>query len=189
MPRRHQAFDVQGEQELADALGALGVRVVKRSPEMTVTLVSDYLEEQLSEVNKGHLSSGAPWVLAQPTGIFPLVGPVFRPGKGPCWMCLADRMVRNREVRALLDGSDARCLSVSPLVRHTIGQSGIQLAANEIAKAIATGFRTDLSQHIVELRSAWARPSRSTTWRRVRNARFAARTICTIPPAPPYRWN
>jgi len=52
-----QAFDVQGEQELADALGALGVHVVKRSPEITVTLVGDYLEEQLSEVNKGQLSS------------------------------------------------------------------------------------------------------------------------------------
>ena len=148
---RVQAFNVQGEQELADALGELGVRVVKRSPEMTVTLVGDYLEEQLSDVNKRHLSSGASWALAQPTGIFPLVGPVFRPGQGPCWMCLADRMVRNREVRAMLDGSEARCLSVSPLVRHTMGQSGIQLAANEIAKAIATGFRTDLNQHIVSL--------------------------------------
>src|SRR6202012_2918009 len=33
----------------------------------------------------------------------------------------------------------------------TFGQSGIQLAAVEIAKAIATGFRTELRNHIVSL--------------------------------------
>ena len=34
---------------------------------------------------------------------------------------------------------------------HTVGQSGIQLAAVEIAKAIATDFRTELRDHIVSL--------------------------------------
>jgi len=147
---RVQAFDVQGEQELSDALSELGVRVVKRSGDMTVALVSDYLDEQLDDVNRKHLSSGAPWVLAQPSGIFPLVGPILRPRSGPCWMCLAERMRRNREVKAMLGGNgEARCLRLSPLVRQTVGQSGIQLSANEIGKAIATGFRTDLNQHIV----------------------------------------
>ncbi len=51
----------------------------------------------------------------------------------------------------MLDRSQARCVAVSPLARHTVGQSGIQLAAVEIAKAIATGFRTDLSDHIISL--------------------------------------
>ena len=124
---------------------------MKRSADLTVTLVSDYLEGRLAELNRQHLSDRTPWLLVQPSGIFPLVGPVFSPGKSACWTCLADRMKRNREVKALLDRGQARCVAVSPLARHTFGQSAIQLAAVEIAKAIATDFRTELRDHIISL--------------------------------------
>ena len=60
-------------------------------------------------------------------------------------------MKRNREVKAFLDREQARRVAVSPLARDTFGQSGIQLAAVEIAKAIATDFRTDLRDHIISL--------------------------------------
>ena len=148
---RIYSIDVQGETELGAALRGLGVRVVKRLPDLTVTLVNDYLEARLAELNRQHLSDCAPWVLVQPCGIFPLVGPVFRPGQSACWMCLAERMKRNREVKALLDRRQARCVAVSPLAHETIGQSAIQLAAVEVAKAIATDFRTQLCDHIISL--------------------------------------
>jgi ribosomal protein S12 methylthiotransferase accessory factor len=102
-------------------------------------------------LNQGHLADGTRWVLAQPSGIFPLVGPVFSPGKSACWRCLADRMIRNREIKAMLDRGEARQLTVSPLARHTLGQSAIQLAAVELAKAFASDFRTDLSNNVVSL--------------------------------------
>jgi oxazoline/thiazoline synthase len=148
---RIQSLDVQGATELDTALKGLGVRVVRRSANLTVTLVSDYLEGRLDELNRQHLSDQTPWLLVQPSGIFPLVGPLFRPGTGACWACLADRMKRNREVKALLDREQARCIAVSPLVRHALGKAGIELAAVEIAKAIATDFRTELRDHIVSL--------------------------------------
>jgi bacteriocin biosynthesis cyclodehydratase domain-containing protein len=148
---RIQSIDVQGETALAAALSGLGVRVVKRSPDLTVTLVNDYLDAQLADLNRQHLADGAPWVLVQPSGIFPLVGPMFRPGQGACWMCLAERMKRNREVRAMLDRRQARPVAVSPLAQQTFGQSAIQLAAVEIAKAIATDFRTQLGGQIISL--------------------------------------
>jgi oxazoline/thiazoline synthase len=148
---RIQSVDVQGETELGVALSGLGVRVVKRSPNLTITLVNDYLDGRLAELNQQHLSDGAPWVIVQPSGIFPLVGPVFRPGQSACWMCLAERMKRNREIKALLDRRQARCVAVSPLAQLTLGQSAIELAAVEVAKAIATDFRTQLSDHIVSL--------------------------------------
>jgi ribosomal protein S12 methylthiotransferase accessory factor len=148
---RIQAIDVQGAKELAAALSKLGVRVVKRFADLTIMLVSDYLEAQLAEVNRQHLSDHTPWLLVQPSGIFPLVGPVLTPGKGACWTCLADRMKRNREVKALLGSGQAQPVAVSPLARGTFGQTAIQLAAVEIAKAIATGFRTELRDHIVSL--------------------------------------
>ena len=113
--------------------------------------MNDYLEERLAELNRQHLSDRTPWVLVQPSGIFPLVGPVFRPGQGACWTCLAERMKRNREVKALLDRRQARPVVVSPLAQQTFGQSAIQLAAVEIAKAIATDFRTQLGDQIISL--------------------------------------
>jgi oxazoline/thiazoline synthase len=146
-----QAIDVRGAAKLGVALTALGVRVVKRSADLTVTVVSDYLERRLDEMNRQHLSDRTPWLLVQPSGIFPLVGPVFRPGKSACWTCLADRMKRNREVKAFLERGPVRAVTVSPLVQQTFGQNGIQLAAVEVAKAIATDFRTDLRDHIVSL--------------------------------------
>src|SRR6266852_2556987 len=148
---RIQSIDVQGAAELGAALRGLGVRVLKRSADLTVTLVSDYLEVRLAELNRQHLSDRTPWLLVQPSGIFPLVGPVFSPGKSACWTCLAERMERNREVKALLDRGPARRVAASPLARRMLGQSGIQLAAVEIAKAIATDFRTDLRDHIMSL--------------------------------------
>jgi oxazoline/thiazoline synthase len=148
---RIQSIDVQGAAELGAALRGLGVRVLKRSANLTVTLVSDYLEGGLAELNRQHLSDRTPWLLVQPSGIFPLVGPVLSPGKSACWACVAERMKRNREIKALLDRGPARRVAASPLALNMLGQSGIQLAAIEIAKAIATGFRTDLRDHIISL--------------------------------------
>ncbi len=148
---RIQSIDVQGAAELGAALRELGVLVLNRSAELTVTLVNDYLEGRLAELNRQHLSGRKPWLLVQPSGIFPLVGPVFNPGKSACWTCLAERMNRNREIKALLDRRGARRVAASPLTRHMLGQSGIQLAAVEIAKAIATDFRTDLRDHVISL--------------------------------------
>ena len=133
----------------APRLSELGVRVVKRSPDLTVTLVNDYLERRLAELNQQRVSDATPWLLVQPSGAFPLVGPVFNPGDGACWTCLFDRMIRNREVKGFLDRGPARAVAVSPLARNTLGQSAIQFAALEIAKAIATGFRTELNDHII----------------------------------------
>jgi bacteriocin biosynthesis cyclodehydratase domain-containing protein len=148
---RIQSIDVQGATELGAALGELGVRVVKSSPNLTVTLVNDYLERQLAELNRQRVSDKTPWLLVQPSGAFPLVGPVFMPGENACWTCLFDRMIRNREVKGFLDRGPARPVAVSPLARNAVGQSGIQLAAVEIAKAIAADFRTELRDHIISL--------------------------------------
>jgi oxazoline/thiazoline synthase len=148
---RIQSIDVKGAKELGAALSELGLRIVKGAADLTVVVVNDYLEGQLAKLNQQHLSDHKRWLLVQPSGIFPLVGPVFTPGESACWNCLADRMKRNREIKALLDRRKARRIMASPLAQDTLGQSAIALAAVEIAKAIATDFRTDLRNHIVSL--------------------------------------
>jgi ribosomal protein S12 methylthiotransferase accessory factor len=146
---RVQSIDVQGAAELATALAALGVRVVKSSPDLTITLVNDYLERKLAELNRERVSDKTPWLLVQPSGLFPLVGPLLSPGVTACWTCLFDRMIRNREVKGFLDRGAAQPVAISPLARNTFGKGAIQFAAIEIAKAIATEFRTDLRNHIM----------------------------------------
>jgi oxazoline/thiazoline synthase len=145
---RVEAIDVAGAKELSAALGELGVRIVQRSPDLTITLTNDYLERRLAELNQQRVAGKAPWLLVQPSGLFPLVGPVIRPGETACWSCLFDRMIRNREIKGFLERGPAQRVATSPLVRNTLGQGGIQFAAVEIAKAIASGFRTDLNNHI-----------------------------------------
>ena len=147
---RVESIDVDGAAEFARALSELGVRVTRRAADLTVTLANDYLERRLAELNKERVSNGTPWILVQPSGAFPLVGPVLNPANGsPCWTCLFDRMIRNREIKGFLERASARVVAVSPLAREPLGEGAIQLAALEIAKAIASGFRTELNNHIV----------------------------------------
>ena len=145
---RVEAIDVDGAKELTSGLRELGVVVVNRSPDLTITLVNDYLERRLGELNRQRVADKTPWLLVQPSGVFPLVGPLFSPPESACWTCLFDRMIRNREIKGFLEREAARPAVVSPLVRKRLGQSAIHFAAVEIAKAIASGFRTDLGDHI-----------------------------------------
>ena len=153
---RVEAIDVKGARELAAALAKLGVRVVKGGGDLTVTLVNDYLEHGLAELNRKRVADRRPWVLVQPSGIFPLIGPVFRPGEGACWNCLFDRMIRNREVKGFLERGPVRRIALSPLVHTPFGPGAIQLAAIELAKAIATAFRTDLNDNVISFDLAGA---------------------------------
>ncbi|MCG2627708.1 TOMM precursor leader peptide-binding protein [Bradyrhizobium sp. WYCCWR 13023] len=150
-PVRVESIDVKGASELSAALTKLGVQIAKRSPKLIVTLVNDYLEPTLAELNGERVTDGTPWLLVQPSGVFPLVGPVFKPGESACWTCLHDRMIRNREIKGFLDRGAAQAVATSPLVSESVGQTGVHFAAIEIAKAIASGFRTDLSDHIASV--------------------------------------
>jgi bacteriocin biosynthesis cyclodehydratase domain-containing protein len=145
---RIEAIDVKGAAQLSSALTELGVNVVNRSPDLTITLVNDYFERRLAELNKQRVADKTPWMLVQPSGVFPLVGPLLEPDQTACWTCLFDRMIRNREIKGFLDRGGARAIAVSPLANNVLGQSAIQFAAVEIAKAVASGFRTDLRDHI-----------------------------------------
>jgi oxazoline/thiazoline synthase len=147
-PVHVESIDVKGARELSAALSKLGVQIAKRSPKLMITLVSDYLDRRLAEVNRGRVANKTPWMLVQPSGVVPLVGPVFKPGERACWTCLFDRMIRNREIKGFLDRGPAHAVAVSPLVNAPIGQTAVHFAAVEIAKAIASGFRTDLRDHI-----------------------------------------
>ena len=47
-----EAIDVEGADALSAALRELGVRLVKRSPDLSVTMVSEYLDRRAAELNR-----------------------------------------------------------------------------------------------------------------------------------------
>jgi oxazoline/thiazoline synthase len=148
---RIEPFAATGASELAAALREFGVRIADQSPGLTVVLVDDYLDGRLADFNRERLAQKQDWLLVQPTGVFPLVGPIFSRGKSACWTCLAERMKWNRQIKAFLDRKEARCVAASPLKENMLARSAIGLAAIEIAKAVASDFRTDLRDHLVSL--------------------------------------
>jgi oxazoline/thiazoline synthase len=148
---RIETMGAAGPRELDAALRKFGVRLVDHPADLTVVLVDDYLDGQLEAFNRQRLAQRQPWLLVQPSGIFPLIGPIFSKGRSACWTCLADRLKWNRQIKAFLDRKKARCVVASPLSKSLVAPSAIGLAATEIAKAIASGFRTDLHHHVVSL--------------------------------------
>jgi ribosomal protein S12 methylthiotransferase accessory factor len=82
-----------------DALRAAGLTVATDA-DLSVVLCRDYLADGLADIDAEHRAAGRPWLLAKPSGARIWVGPVFTPGDGPCWHCLAVRLWENRPAEA-----------------------------------------------------------------------------------------
>ncbi|MFC1416166.1 TOMM precursor leader peptide-binding protein [Streptacidiphilus cavernicola] len=129
--------------EAVAACASSGLRVTgpdeAHLAELTVVLCDDYLHPELGRIDARHRAEGRPWLLAKPGGVEPWIGPVFRPGAGPCWYCLAHRLREKRRAdlpvqRALgLDGPVLR-----PEASLTAGRAiGLQAAVLMAARWIA----------------------------------------------------
>jgi oxazoline/thiazoline synthase len=110
----------------------------------SLVLCDDYLDTALASVNAEHLASRRPWLLAKPSGAAAWIGPVFRPGAGPCWRGLAKRLAGNRLGGFLTrpgTGSDRPVLPRSASLPASLA-TGLQMAILETAKWLA-GVRYD----------------------------------------------
>lgn len=100
------------------------------STDLSVVLCDDYLADGLAEIDATHRAAGRPWLLAKPTGARIWVGPVFTPGAGACWHCLAVRLWAHRPAEAH--------------VRDTLALSGALPRPN-----VTTGPLTALAHNLV----------------------------------------
>ena len=139
---------------LATALRDMGISVqaptdADSPAALNIVLTDDYLQPELSAINKQALESQQNWLLVKPVGSVLWLGPVFVPGKTGCWSCLAHRLRGNREVEASVlvqkqaqhqrNGQNGRVMGYLPTARATLPstlQTGLQFAATEIAKWI-----------------------------------------------------
>lgn len=85
---------------------------------LTVWVVDDYLSPALAGVNRAQLESGGTWALVNPTRATPFIGPIFEPGRGPCWQCLSHRIRGNRPVREYVHRQTGQRASLQPAPAH-----------------------------------------------------------------------
>jgi ribosomal protein S12 methylthiotransferase accessory factor len=119
---------------MADALAQAGVRVAEGAA-LRVVVTDDYLRTELAEIDAQARETCTPWCLVKPSGVQALIGPIFEPGSGPCWECLAFWIRSNRPVEELVR---RHCLSsgpVSPPVANV--EAGARAACSLTALAVA----------------------------------------------------
>ena len=138
---------------LARSLAASGVGIAGERPALSVVVCADYLDERHADLNRQHLDSGTPWLLARFTGVQPLFGPVFQPAEGgACWACLSYRLRGHQEVHTFLRnrfGGDA-----APLPRAAdpaVGDAVSGLVAAEIAKWLVLGDMAPIDGRAIAL--------------------------------------
>ncbi|HYH99307.1 TOMM precursor leader peptide-binding protein, partial [Hyalangium sp.] len=146
------ALDGLEPRPLVEALRGAGLTVREGAP-LHVVLVRDYLTPQLEAFNQEALKRREPWLLVKPSGTTPWVGPVFRPGEGPCWACLAQRLRWNRPVEAFLRGrmGAERSFSLPQAELPASLQTGLHLAAVALARWLAAGRQGSLGSSLLAL--------------------------------------
>jgi len=146
------ALDGLDPAPLTHALQGAGLTVRGDAP-LQAVLVRDYLTPELEALNRRALALGTRWLPVKPTGATPWMGPVFRPGEGPCWECLAQRLRWNRPVESFLrelTGASGP-LAPPPAELPTSLQAGLQLAATALARWLVTGGQDALGQSLLAL--------------------------------------
>ncbi|MFE7266637.1 TOMM precursor leader peptide-binding protein [Streptomyces sp. NPDC057592] len=137
--------------ELLDACRSSGLALTAPGGEADLTLVlcEDYLSPQLHEIDAEHRAAGRPWLLAGLGSTAAWIGPVFQPGNGPCWHCLATRLRGHRHSEEPLrrnlglSGPPPRPAATLPAGRSLT----VQLAVLEAAKWLA-GVRNDTQNSV-----------------------------------------
>ncbi|MFC6083106.1 TOMM precursor leader peptide-binding protein [Sphaerisporangium aureirubrum] len=73
-----------------------------RDADLTLVLCCDYLDPALEQVNTAMLADRRAWLPATTGGADVWIGPFFRPGAGPCWSCLAVRLLGHHRAEVCL---------------------------------------------------------------------------------------
>ncbi|BAY23370.1 hypothetical protein NIES2100_31350 [Calothrix sp. NIES-2100] len=117
--------------------------------DITVVLTDDYLHPQLAEFNHQALKSQSPWMLVNPLGTVPWIGPIFHPHKTGCWECLAHRLRNNRPIASFIHRH--KQISLSPplgFLASTV-QTALGMAATEIFKWLVQGEHQRLAGTLI----------------------------------------
>lgn len=145
-----QSLCPEPREDFRSLLESLGVQVVTEGADRTVVFVDDYLDPRLAEVNEAALQAATPWLLVKPSGTVAWIGPIFDPGKGACWDCLATRLRDNRPVESFIARHKGGPLPRAPLgTLPSTALAAFGMAATEVFKWIVQDEHSVRSQHLL----------------------------------------
>jgi bacteriocin biosynthesis cyclodehydratase domain-containing protein len=123
---------------MLSALEAMGVNLgTQEQADLSLVLTDDYLRADLASINAAALKANRPWLLVRVTGRELWLGPLFQPGETGCWVCLRQRLERNRAVHRFV--TEKKNLATPPFT--ALGAlPATQAAACQMAAAAAAQF-------------------------------------------------
>lgn len=120
---------------------------------LDVVFANNYRHRELGRFNEHNLAHQKPWLLVQPQGPEIWIGPLFIPGKTPCFQCLIRALKNNQRDQAVIEELQTREAPIS----HTAANLPIaepiaaNLAAGEIFKWIVKGSNEAIEGKILSL--------------------------------------
>lgn len=153
-------------------LEELGVQV--GTPASRTVVLADYLDPQLEDFNRRALETGHSWMLVKPCET-PYIGPIFVPGRTPCFHCFAERYWQNRPAARFL----TRKIGRSPLLSDRNAPSALRaialrIAAWELVRWMVMIKHDQLEGQLMRLDTSTWQP----TWHRV--ARLPRCPACSV---------
>jgi bacteriocin biosynthesis cyclodehydratase domain-containing protein len=118
--------------------------------DVVLQIVGDYRAPSLTAWNRRALIEERPWLLVRTGGTRAWIGPMFRPGQGPCWECLRPRLERNDVVRSFLERRLHRAANVPSDAAPWTEATLIGLASGRLARALRGDDADDASITIVD---------------------------------------
>jgi ribosomal protein S12 methylthiotransferase accessory factor len=138
-PAAAAAMVILGALPTAACLAGLQRQALRRVDTAPVTLVltDSYLRPELAALDAEVRAAGGVWLPARLARDAIWIGPVFRPGSGPCWQCLEHRLRRNRplEYNLLRDSEGVRSVG-STIPGGAALDTAITMVAGACAAAI-----------------------------------------------------
>lgn len=138
------------------ALDAMGVQVdAQAQADLWLVLTDDYLHAELAAINDASLLANRPWLLVRVTGPELWLGPLFQPGETGCWVCLRQRLSRNRAVHRFV--AERKNLTTPPLTASGVLPATLAVACQMAAVAAVqflTGAATGLAGKVLSIN--WA---------------------------------
>jgi oxazoline/thiazoline synthase len=125
-------------------LASLQIKVVETAQpvDLKIIITDNYLAKSLEQIDRYALENSEPWLLINPLGINPWIGPLFVPGKTACWHCLKQRLTINSPIESYIQRHcPAKVPFSAPLTfLPTSVNIALNIAATEIFKWV-TGDR------------------------------------------------
>jgi ribosomal protein S12 methylthiotransferase accessory factor len=140
---------------LAEALAGVGV-TMRADAALRAVVASDFLDPELASLNLRALEERFRWLIVKPAGTTPWVGPMFRPGEGPCWECLAARLRHNRPVETFIARRMGQSEPITPprALLPTSARAALDFAALALGRWIVDGCQGPIDHKLFSLNLA-----------------------------------